>query len=153
MPRLTRVRRATTADVAGMAALIASAGLPPLFIEEHLDGFLLVERDGARLACGGVELYGNCAVLRSVVVAEEARGRGLGRRLADALIARARAGGVTELYLFTQDAHAFWQHLGFADVALDDWAQPARASWQYRFISVSRNTDTFAGIHSMRRAA
>ena len=124
---VTCVRPAAAADVAGMAALIASAGLPALFIEEYLDGFLLAEHDGALLACGGVETYGDCAVLRSIVVAEEARGHGLGRRLADALIARARDGGAAELYLFTRDAHAFWQRLGFADVALDDWTPAPRA--------------------------
>ncbi len=150
---MTPLRAATPDDIPGMAALIASAGLPPLFIEEYVDGFLVAERDGGLLACGGGEVYGDCAVLRSIVVADAARGLGLGRQLAEGLIERVRAAGATELYLFTQDAHAFWQHLGFVDVALDDWAQPPRASWQYQFISINRNMDEFAGIHSMWRAA
>ena len=69
MPPLTRARSATAANLVAMAALIASAGLPPVFIAEHLDGFLIAGRGGALRACGGVEAYRNCAVLRSIVVA------------------------------------------------------------------------------------
>jgi hypothetical protein len=42
---------------------------------------------------------------------------------------------LTDVYLFTMDAVAYWKHLGFVRVELSDWREPARKSWQYRFVS------------------
>ncbi len=96
--------------------LIASANLPPLFIEEFLPGFAVVEHEGEIVGCGGLELYGDSGVIRSIVTDEAARGLGLGRRISELLIDDARAFGATDLYLFTMDAWEFWKHLGFVDV-------------------------------------
>jgi N-acetylglutamate synthase-like GNAT family acetyltransferase len=130
-----------------MAGLIAAADLPPIFIEEFIDGFLAADVDGQVDACGGVELYGDCAVIRSVVVDPSARGLGLGGQLAERLIALAGARGAGDIYLFTQDAWEFWKHYSFIDVALDEWKGPARACWQYQFIS--QNAEMAADIHTM----
>jgi N-acetylglutamate synthase-like GNAT family acetyltransferase len=140
-------RPATLADVPRMAGLIAAADLPPIFIEEFIDGFLAADVAGQVGACGGVELYDDCAVIRSVVVDPSARGLGLGGQLAERLIALARARGARDIYLFTMDAWEFWKHYGFTDVALDAWKGPARACWQYQFIS--QNAEMAAGIHTM----
>jgi len=146
-------RGATRDDVPALADMIASENLPPFFIEEFLDGFLIAERGGAMLACGGVESYGDCAVLRSIVVAPEARGLGLGRDIGDRLITVGRERGARHLYLFTMDAWAFWKRLGFEDVGLDEWHEPARACWQWQYISQNREHEMFRGIHSMWKAA
>lgn len=150
-PADVTVRAARSDDVPAMAQLIESANLPPFFIDQFLDGFVLAERKGEMLGCGGVEIYGDTAVLRSIVVAEAARGLGLGRALAERLAGHARAARVTELYLFTQDAHDFWRHLGFTDVDLDGWAQQPRASWQYQFVST--NPGVFPDLRAMWRSA
>ena len=146
-----RFRRGEARDVPRLVQLIALANLPPLFIEEFLPGFAVAEHDGEIVGCGGLELYGDCGVIRSVVTDERARGLGLGRRISELLIADAQAFGVSDVYLFTQDAWAFWKHLGFIDVPLDRWKQPPRSSWQYQFIA---QHPEFAGeIHTMWRGA
>jgi len=147
------LRAARRDEIPAITELVASADLPPLFVEAYIDGFLVAERDGALLACGGVEMYDDCAVLRSIVVADAARRQGLGRRLAEALSERAQTAGATELYLFTEDAHDFWLHLGFVDVPLDDWAQPPRAGWQYQFIAANQHVEVFRDVKSMWKAA
>jgi amino-acid N-acetyltransferase len=144
-------RAATADDLPAMSALIASENLPPFFIEEFLDGFIVSERGGEMLACGGVEIYGDCAVIRSIVVAPQGRGVGMGRRAAELLIEHARERGANDFYLFTMDARPFWQHLGFADVSLEGWAGPPRACWQYQYISQNRDDELFKGMHSMRK--
>ena len=144
-------RPARAEDVPHMVALISGANLPPLFIEEYLDGFIAAECDGRMIACGGVEMYEDCAVIRSVVVDEAERGLGLGGRLAEMLMAHACDAGATDLYLFTADALPFWQHYGFAEVTLDDWREPARACWQYQFIS--QYHDQMPDVHTMWRKA
>jgi hypothetical protein len=49
-------RAALPADIPRMSEMIAAAELPPIFVEEFLDGFLAAERGGELLACGGVEI-------------------------------------------------------------------------------------------------
>ncbi len=142
-------RSALAVDVPRMVELIAGANLPPLFVEEYLDGFIAAERDGEVIACGGVEMYGDCSVIRSVVVYEAGRGLGLGGRLAEMLMSKARDAGATDLYLFTADALPFWQHYGFVEVTLDDWKDRARACWQYQFIS--QNRDLVPEVRTMWR--
>lgn len=146
-----KFRPGRTGDIPKIAELIAAAELPAAFIAEFLDGFVVAERDGAVIACGGVEMYETCAVIRSVVVDDNARGAGIGRMIADRLIRAARARGATDLYLFTAQAHGFWLRLGFKDVDYHDWKAPARACWQYVFLS--QNRDIVPDIHTMWRRA
>ncbi len=146
------IRRATPANIPRMVELIAGANLPPLFIAEFIEGFVVGELDGEVVGCGGIEMYGTSAVIRSIVVDERMRRTGLGRRLAERLISDARAAGASDLYLFTADAHEFWKHLGFVDVTFDDWKSEARVNWQYQFIS--QNPDLLPGeIYTMWRVA
>jgi amino-acid N-acetyltransferase len=144
-------RPARLDDVPRMAELMTAAHLPPMFIEEHLDGFMAGARDGNVIACGGVEYYGDCAVIRSVVVDEAGRGLGLGGKLADILMDNARNAGAADLYLFTADALPFWIHYGFVEVTFDDWKDAPRACWQYQFLS--QNRDMVPEVHPMWRKA
>jgi len=147
-----RFRRGEPRDLPRLVQLIAGAHLPPMFIEEFLPGFAIVEHDGEVVGCGGLELYDEgCGVIRSIVVDEPAKGIGLGRRITELLIDDARAFGATDLYLFTMDAWDFWRHMGFVDVPLGGWKMPPRVSWQYQFMD---GHPEFAGqIHSMWRRA
>jgi N-acetylglutamate synthase-like GNAT family acetyltransferase len=144
-------RRGRLDDVPRFEELIAAADLPPLFIAEYIDGFVVGERDGAVIACGGVEMYQRCAVLRSVVVDESGRGLGVGRGLCDRLEQHARDAGATDIYLFTGDALEFWKRRGYVVTGLDGWATPPRMSWQYQF--VSQNEDIVGEAHAMWRKA
>lgn len=147
------LRRARAADVPRMIELIAGAELPPLFVSEYVDSFVVAERANAVLACGAVEVFGQCGVIRSVVVDPSLRGSGVGKRLWQRLEADARAAGVTDLYLFTADAHDFWRRLGFSDIGFEDWRPEPRMNWQYQFLS--QNRDLFEGqpLFTMWRAA
>ncbi len=127
------------------------ADLPPMFIDEFLDGFIVAERAGEIVSCGGLELYGSSAVIRSVVVAPDARGTGLGGRIASVLVDKARQAGATDAYLFTMDAWEFWKHLGFVDVAFEEWREEPRECWQYVFMSQNRDSEMFATAHTMWR--
>ncbi len=148
-----RIRRGRAADAPRLATLILSGNLPPLFIDEFVEGFAVAEHAGEIVACGGAEMYGDCAVIRSVVVDEAARGLGLGRAIAELLCEDARMSGARSLYLFTQDAWEFWKNLGFTDVPLDEWHAAPRACWQYRFISLHPEMMTEMGVHPMRKPA
>ena len=72
--------------------------------------------DGAVLGCAAVEPYGAAALLRSVAVAANRRGEGIGRHLVDAAEDVARSGGATELILLTETAEAWFTWLGYATI-------------------------------------
>jgi N-acetylglutamate synthase-like GNAT family acetyltransferase len=130
------VRRGRPEDIAALAMLIVHGELPPLFIEEFVEGFCVVEHRGEIIGCGGLELYGpECGVIRSVVVRDRGRGLGLGALMSRLLIDDARAYGARDLYLFTMHAAGFWEHLGFRRVDAARWRPEARANWQNVFIT------------------
>lgn len=80
---------------------------------DHLDRFLIV-RDGPTLAgFGGLELYGQAALLRSVYVHLEYRERGLGSHLVHRLEQKAIERGTATIYLLTTSAERFFSHLGY----------------------------------------
>jgi N-acetylglutamate synthase-like GNAT family acetyltransferase len=65
-------------------ALLQSQGLPVSDItDEHLEHFFFVGSDGSPTGLVGLELYGADALLRSLVVGENARRKGLGSALVD----------------------------------------------------------------------
>jgi amino-acid N-acetyltransferase len=96
--------------------LLADSHLPTAGIEDFFDKFVLLV-DGERLAgVAGLETYGNLGLLRSVAVVPELRGSGYGRQLVDAIHTIAQNQGISDIYLLTETAEAFFTHLGFAKV-------------------------------------
>jgi N-acetylglutamate synthase-like GNAT family acetyltransferase len=144
-------RRGTPEDIPRFVELIAAENLPPLFIAEFIDGFVAAEHDDAVIACGGVELYEDCAVIRSVVVDPSGRGLGRGAALAERLEADARTAGATDIYLFTGEALAFWKHRRYVEVPFEAWKRPPQLCWQYQF--VTQNLELVGDAHSMWRKA
>jgi amino-acid N-acetyltransferase len=126
-------RRGRASDIPEFVRLIIAGELPPLFIDDFVEGFVVVEHEGTIVGCGGLEIYDRSGVIRSVVVDERARGQHIGERMAELLMEEARSAGLTDVYLFTMHAHNFWLRFGFIDQSLDAWNAPARACWQYQF--------------------
>ncbi len=90
-------------------------------------GAIVFARDiysGEILGTGGlVNCQDGSGEIVKMAVSEIARGRGIGRKLADALIRRARDRGMNRLYLQTSSkllpALGLYQALGFTEIALD----------------------------------
>ena len=140
-------RRGTPEDIPALASLIVAGELPPLFLEPFIDGFLVIEHEGAAVGAGGVEFYGQDAVIRSVVVDPAARGIGLGLEIARLLEDDALTSGARDIYLFTLHAWPFWLKLGYVDLPLSEWPEPVRENWQYQF--VAQYPDAARDVHPM----
>lgn len=96
------------------AALLQSQGLPASDItEEHLEHFFFVGSDGSPTGLVGLELYGPDALLRSLVVGENARGNGLGSILVQHAEQYAVTNRVRSIYLLTTSAEPFFKRLGY----------------------------------------
>ncbi len=111
-----RIEPAHADDLPAIVSLLEHSKLPRAEIERHL-GAAVVARDGARVVgSAAVEVYGPAGLLRSVAVAAERRGQGLGRRLTDAALELARRRGVRHLYLLTETAGEFFPRFGFRTI-------------------------------------
>lgn len=108
------IEAATPADVPAIAALLRGAGLPHEDFSPHVADFLVArDTQGAVVGAVGAERGGEEALLRSLVVAPELRGAGLGGRLVEELERRAAAWGVRRWWLLTTTAEAFFAARGF----------------------------------------
>jgi amino-acid N-acetyltransferase len=129
-----RIAPASAGDRDGVVALLEACDLPPAGIEAHFPAAFLVARGdgGGLLGAAGVEIYGDAGLLRSVAVAEAARGRGLGERLTRGAMEMASARGVRDLYLLTTGADGYFPRLGFVRVARESLPASLGGSEQLR---------------------
>ena len=90
--------------------------------------------DGADefVGAGGLEVYGTDALLRSVVVPDDLRGRGIGEALYRAIEARAAEEGVEWLYLLTTTAEGFFAGRGFEVVDREEAPTSIRDTAEFR---------------------
>jgi amino-acid N-acetyltransferase len=140
--RRVAIERATAGDLPAVEALLTSAGLP-------LDGLAnafatgVVARDGERLiGCAAVELYGDAALVRSVAVEPDARGRGVGAALVSAVEELAREAGARQAYLLTETAETWFPRFGYVPVPRSE-AEPAiGASIEFR-VACTQTCATF----------
>lgn len=115
MTRAADIRAAGANDLADIQELVRQANLPHEDISAQRMPQFVVARgnDDELLAAGGIEIHGDDALLRSVVVSDRTRGSGLGRIVVSALESRARAAGINAIYLLTTTAGDYFPRLGY----------------------------------------
>jgi amino-acid N-acetyltransferase len=125
------IRSATEADIDAILAIVNTYAAQNLMLPRTaeqirlvLPTFLVAEHAGRVVGCGSnVALTAELTELRSLAVAPEFRSSGLGKRLVEALIAKARADGFEQICALTLVEH-FFGRMGFAVV--DRWAIPPK---------------------------
>lgn len=109
-------RRARPADFEVIKDILEKVGLMTDGIEQHIDNFMVAEEGNIVIATGGLEIYGDVAILRSLAVLPEFQGRGIGDGLVRALINFAERRGVKKIFLYTRSAKPFFEKIGFLAV-------------------------------------
>jgi amino-acid N-acetyltransferase len=80
---------------------------------ENLRDYLVAELGGRIVGCGALHIWGlDLAEVRSLVVAEDLRGRGIGGRIVQGLVAEAHRLRLKRLFVLT-DSEAFFFRQGF----------------------------------------
>jgi len=101
-------------SLAGAKALLAASNLPTVDITpEHCEHFYYVGRHAEPEGLIGLEILGEVALLRSLVVAEFRRATGAGTALLEHAEREAGRAGVSTIYLLTTTAERFFAKRGY----------------------------------------
>jgi N-acetylglutamate synthase-like GNAT family acetyltransferase len=119
-----RTRRAKISDVAAIHSLVAHYAAQGLLLPRAPEeiraniGHFIVQEDGqCVVSCLSLESYGaDLAEIRSIAVAPENRGQGLGARLIAFALAEARRRGIARIFAVTH-APQFFERQGFTAAA------------------------------------
>ncbi len=107
------IRAATIEDHSAVSVLLLEANLLVDDLDPQLLNFFVTTDNNQIVGAGGLDIFGSTALLRSLVVAPETRGRKLGAKLTDRLCLHALTNKVKHLYLLTETAESFFTALGF----------------------------------------
>lgn len=140
-PRATqRIRPAAPSDRPTVEALLSEANLPLEGVATAFGTFIVALESDRMTGAIGLELHGEDALLRSAVVAPEARGTGVGTSLVEAVIAQARCRGLRRVFLLTTTAERFFARFGFREIGRDAVPEPVRRSPEFAGVCPSSAT-------------
>lgn len=119
------IRRAQTRDIRAIAGLVAEnvasgrvLNKATVTLYEDVQEFWVAERasDHTVVGCGALHvMWEDLAEIRTIAVHDSCQGRGIGRRLVEALLDSARQVGVARVFVLTF-AVSFFAHHGFKEI-------------------------------------
>jgi amino-acid N-acetyltransferase len=124
-------------DLVAIRALLERSGLPTSDLESARPEFAVIREDGRVVAAGALQRFGSSALLRSVVVAADRRGSGLGRSVVSELEHLARAAHIGQLILLTQTAVDFFARQGYRVIERASAPEDIQASEEFRSLCPS----------------
>jgi amino-acid N-acetyltransferase len=128
-----QIEQARPEDAQDVLRLLERNHLPLDGLLDHLATTVVARQDGRIIGSAALEVYAEGALLRSVAVAPEAQGQGLGHELTGAAIRMAEAVGAPAIYLLTTTAERFFPRFGFERIARTD--VPATVQTSVEFVS------------------
>lgn len=92
--------------------------------------FSYFDDEGIVIGCGGLEFYGDYALLRSVAVRKDVRRKSVGKFIVQDLLDKAKQKS-TEIYLLTETAHEYFKKLLFQDVQRNNVPKEIQSSSEF----------------------
>jgi amino-acid N-acetyltransferase len=112
--------------------LLQAAALPASDLTEaHMANFFYCGPATAPAGIVGLEFCGTDALLRSLAVAPERRGSGLGAALVDRAESHARQHGACSVFLLTTTAETFFLRRGYTNAARESAPPGIRATREF----------------------
>lgn len=139
-PVVSEVGPASAPDLIAIRALLERAGLPTSDLESARPEFAVIREQGRVIAAGALQRFGSSALLRSLVVAPERRGTGLGQAMVSELERVARAARISQLVLLTQTAAEFFAHRGYSVIERSSAPEQMQGSGEFRSLCPSSAT-------------
>ena len=115
-------------------ALLKSSNLPADDLNFERDLLVAYVEDDVFVGTGGLEIYGDYGLLRSLSVKLGTRGKALGTAITEYLIEQAKQRKLKGIYLLTETARGFFQRKGFVDVRREDVPDVLKASSEFSHV-------------------
>ncbi len=80
---------------------------------------------------GGLEFYGDKALLRSLAVSQSMRSQSLGKQIVEDLLQQVKEKGIKEVYLLTLTAYYFFLKLGFTEINRTEVPEEIKSSTEF----------------------
>jgi len=128
------IRSATLADYASISILLKQVNLPTQGVKEYLDNFVVLKDGELLIGTGGLEIYGDKALLRSLAVHPDYQNKGLGKWIYQHILENAKNQNITELYLLTETAERFFTTVGFEKISRELVDERVKTSEEFRSV-------------------
>jgi amino-acid N-acetyltransferase len=112
-------------------ALLKSSGLAADDLDFSKDLLVGYFEGNVLVGTGGLEIYGNSGLLRSLSVKMGIRGKSVGTNITEYLIDEARERRLNAIYLLTENARGFFEKRGFRDIPRDAIPESLKASSEF----------------------
>ena len=113
--------------------LLLQHGLPVSDIDDDKLLYLLVDGEKT-IGTAGLEIFEDCALLRSVSVIKEEQGKGYGKIINDEIEKYVKESGINCLYLLTTTAKVFFDKQGYCVISREE--SPEAVKQTAEFISL-----------------
>ncbi len=133
-----QIRPARAEDWPVLRQLLQTCGLTEVGVAAQLDRVRVATWQGQIVGMALLERYAEGGLLRSVAVDPAWQGRGVGRRLVEAMLEAARREGLSQVFLLTETAADFFARLGFEPIARADVPPSVRQAPQFAYLCPAR---------------
>lgn len=125
------LERASGERLDEVEALLVANDLPAADVRDGAGEFFVAFDEGDVVGVGGLEVYDDVALLRSLVVHDAVRGQGYGNAVCDALEREARRREVDRAFLLTTTAAGFFDARGYETVDRSDAPSVLRGTTEF----------------------
>lgn len=115
-------------------ALLQSANLPVKDLPNTLDNFFVALHDGKVIGAIGLEQYGDCGLLRSMVVDQRHRNKNIASQLVLQLEQYATSKGIHSIYLLTETAPLFFERKAYNKITREEVPKALQASSEFSHV-------------------
>jgi amino-acid N-acetyltransferase len=117
-----------------IVGLLQKEKLPTQDLPDSPDMFWVAVNNELVIGAIGLEQYGNCGLLRSMVVDPAYRSKGVASRMIEKLESEAIHSGISCIYLLTETAAPYFEKKGYTKISRDN--VPAEIKGSSEFSSV-----------------
>lgn len=128
------IQEATATHRGPILKLLAENKLPSEDIGEMPEHFWVALDNSQVIGAIGLELYGTYGLLRSMVVSEASRGKGIAAMLVSILEDKAAKMGIGEIFLLTETAPDYFVRRGYTEKRREQVPDPVKASSEFSFV-------------------